>query len=64
MLAKLEEFGGLVDVVGILFVCFFMVFSVTFNNISVILWWRKPENLEKTTYLSQVADKRGRYRII
>jgi hypothetical protein len=39
MLAKLEEFGGLVDVVGILFVCFFMVFSITFNNISVILWW-------------------------
>jgi hypothetical protein len=63
MLAKLEEFGGLVDVVGILFVYFFMVFSVTFNNISAILWW-SVLLVEKTTYLSQVADKRGRYRII
>jgi len=40
-----------------------MVFSVTFNNISVIYfgsqfyWWRKPEYPEKTTELSQVTDK-------
>jgi hypothetical protein len=27
----------------------FMVFYVTFNNISIIFWWRKPEYLEKTT---------------
>jgi hypothetical protein len=30
-----------------------MVFNATFNNISVISWWRK---LEKTTDLSQVTD--------
>ena len=42
----------------------FMVFNATFNNISVIswwsvfFWWRKPEYLEKTTNLLQVADKR------
>ena len=41
----------------------FMVFNATFNNTSVIYrggqfhWWRKPEYLEKTTDLSQVADK-------
>jgi hypothetical protein len=35
----------------------FMVFNVTFNNISVILWRKKPEYLEKTTDLSQVTDK-------
>ena len=35
----------------------FMVFNVTFNNISAISWWRKPEYLEKTTDLSQVTDK-------
>ena len=34
----------------------FMVFNATFNNISVISW-RKPEYQEKTTDLSQVADK-------
>jgi hypothetical protein len=34
-----------------------MVFNATFNNISVISWWRKPEYLEKTTDLSQVTDK-------
>ena len=39
-----------------------MVFNATFNNISVISWgsfyWcRKPENPEKTTDLSKVADK-------
>jgi hypothetical protein len=30
--------------------------SATFNNISVISW-RKPEDPEKTTDLSQVTDK-------
>ena len=40
----------------------FMVFNATFNNISVIswrpvYWWRKPEQSEKTTDLSQVSDK-------
>jgi hypothetical protein len=41
-----------------LFVCL-IVFNATFNNISVIsyYWWRKPENPEKTTDLSQVTDK-------
>ena len=39
----------------------FMVFSATFNNMSVIswssvYWWLKPENPEKTTDLSQVTD--------
>ena len=44
-----------------LFVCL-MVLNATFNNISVISWrlvllWRKPEDPEKTTNLSQVTDK-------
>ena len=34
-----------------------MVFNATFNNISVILWRRKPEYLEIITDLSQVTDK-------
>ena len=39
-----------------------MVFNVTFNNCSVILWgqlywWVKPEYPEKTTDLPQVTDK-------
>ena len=34
-----------------------MVFNATFNNISVIYWWRKPEYPEKTTDLPQVTDK-------
>jgi hypothetical protein len=25
------------------------VFNATYNNISVISWWRKPEGTEKTT---------------
>jgi hypothetical protein len=33
------------------------VFNATFNNISVIYWWRKPEDPEKTMDLSQVTDK-------
>ena len=40
----------------------FMVFNFTFNNISVISWQsvllvEETEYLEKTTVLSQVADK-------
>jgi hypothetical protein len=43
----------------VLFVCL-MVFNTTFNNISAIswwsaFWWRKPEDPEKTTDLSQVT---------
>jgi hypothetical protein len=41
-----------------------MVFSATFNNISVIsclsvsvLWMKEAEDPEKTTDLSQVTDK-------
>ena len=39
-----------------------MVFNATFNNISAIswgqlYWWRKPEDTEKTTDLSEVTDK-------
>jgi hypothetical protein len=49
-----------------MFVCLFVclvVFNATFNNISVTISWRsvllvsKPEDPEKTTDLSQVADK-------
>jgi len=42
-----------------LFVCK-MVFNATFNNISVISWWRSVslvDDPEKTTNLSQVTDK-------
>jgi hypothetical protein len=47
---------GLAGLVG------FMVFNATFNNIRLyrggqFSWWRKPEDLEKTTDLSQVTDK-------
>jgi hypothetical protein len=39
-----------------------MVFNEALNNISVIwcsqfYWWRKPEDPEKSTDLSQVTDK-------
>ena len=36
-----------------------MVFNTTFNNISVISWWRVllVEETEKNTDLSQVTDK-------
>ena len=34
-----------------------MVLNATFNNISVISWWRKSEYPEKTTDLPQVTDK-------
>ena len=42
--------------------CLFVCLMSTFNNISVIswrsvYWWRKPEDPEKTTNLSQVTDK-------
>jgi hypothetical protein len=33
------------------------VLHATFNNISVISWWRKPEFLEKTIDLPQITDK-------
>ena len=47
--------------VDCLIVCL-MVFNATFNNISVIscgqfYWWKKTEDPEKTTDLSQVTDK-------
>ena len=44
---------------SILFVCL-LVFNTTFNNISVISWWRKSEDSEKTTDLSQVTDSTPR----
>jgi hypothetical protein len=44
-------------VVKILYRVRVMVFNATFNNISVIYWWRKPEYPEKTTDLPQVTDK-------
>ena len=52
---------GTVMSIVCLFVCL-MVFNATFNNISVIswrsvYWWRKPEDLVKTTDLSQITDK-------
>ena len=43
-----------------------MVLNATFNNISFIYkmyrggqfnWWRKPDDPEKTTDMSQVTDK-------
>jgi hypothetical protein len=34
-----------------------VVFNATFNNISVISWWRKLEYSENTTDLPQVTDK-------
>ena len=44
-----------------MFVCL-MVLNATFNKISLyrggqFYWWRKPEDPEKTTDLSQVTDK-------
>jgi hypothetical protein len=33
------------------------VLNATFNNMSVISWWRKPEYSEKTTDLPKVTDK-------
>ena len=33
----------------------FMVFNATFNNISVISWWRKLEYPQKTTDMPQVT---------
>jgi hypothetical protein len=40
----------------------YSIMNTTFNNISVIswrqfCWWRKPEDPEKTTDLSQITDK-------
>ena len=34
-----------------------MLINATFNNIPVTSWWRKLEDLEKTTDLRQVTDK-------
>ena len=45
-----------IQIIHISFV-WFIVFNATFNNISVISWWRKPEYQEKTIDLSQVTDK-------
>ena len=35
----------------------FMMFNVTFNNISAISWWKKPEYPQKTIDMPQVTDK-------
>jgi hypothetical protein len=35
----------------------FTVFNATFNNMSVISWWRKPEYPKKTNDLWLVIDK-------
>ena len=59
---------GITDIGSIFLVCnkirvMVMVFNATFNNISAIshggqcYWWRKPEDPEKTTDMSQVTDK-------
>ena len=45
-----------------------MVFNVTFNNISFILWcqfywWRKPENPGRITDLPQVTDLKNMEKI-
>ena len=50
------------NVISLLRLLVWLVFNATFNNISVISWrqfylWRKPEEPEKTTDLSQVTDK-------
>jgi hypothetical protein len=34
-----------------------MVLNATFNNMSVVSWWRKPEYPEKTTDIPKVTDK-------
>ena len=34
-----------------------MVFNTTFNSISVISWWRKPEYPDTITDLLQVTDR-------
>ena len=43
------------EILEVLIVFKVVVFSATYNNISV--WWRKLENPEKITDLSQVTDK-------
>jgi hypothetical protein len=47
----------IVNVIPEIWLVGFIVYNATYNNISVILWRRNPEDPEKITYLSQVTDK-------
>jgi len=61
ILTKVEIYLLLPQCINWLFVCL-MVLSTTFKNIQLyrdgqFYWWRKLEDLKKTTDLSQVTDK-------